>query len=321
MISRRERVFITGASGFIGANIARYLAERGVAVHALIRKSSSISGDLSKLWRLKGIKRNITFHSLNLNDKKLKALLRKIKPHYIFHLAAYGAYSWQTSLDRMIKTNIGGTLNLLEATLNLDYKCLINTGTSSEYGFKKEPMREDMALEPASYYALTKASATFLSSLFAKKYDKPIITFRLFSVYGPYEDKKRLIPTAFKAAISKKPLHLTDGKVMRDFIYIQDVIDAFEAAVSFKNLKGEIFNIGTGQQHSNEEVGAAIAKISETGLEFNSGRYKKRAWDSNYWVADISKAKKNLRWAPKYDLSQGLKETYFWFCKNLHYYL
>lgn len=309
-----KTVFITGASGFVGSNLARYLSNQRAQVHVAVRKNSD-------LWRIKDLKGKLRFHFLDINNiEQLKKTFLKIKPIYIFHLASYGAYSWQEDTGKMIETNIKGTLSVLEASLDVDYDCLINTGSSSEYGFQKTPMREDMAISPNSFYAATKASGTYLSSVFASKYKKPIITFRLFSVYGPYEDKNRLIPIAMKAAILGGELKLTTKNVRRDFIYVEDVINAYISVSNAKKLAGQIFNIGTGKQHGNWEIGKILGKISEKGFDISIGTYKERAWDSDFWVADISKSKNLLGWSPKYSLQEGLLETYKWFGNNLHFY-
>ena len=311
---KAKKALVTGSTGFVGANLTRHLVKNGFEVHVIVRKKSN-------LWRIDDIKKKIHIHYVNLNQsKELKKLLEKIDPNFIFHLAAYGAYSWQSELKKMIKTNLEGTMNLLDASLDIDYECFVNAGSSSEYGFKKSPMKEDMALDPNSYYALTKASSTMLCKVYAKKFKKPIVTLRLFSVYGPYEDRNRLVPTAIMCSILKKSLDVTSGGEMRDFIYIDDVIMAFLAAIELNTLEGQVYNIGTGRQYTNVDVGKTVSDISNGGLDMKVGKYTRRDWDTNYWVADISKSKKYLGWKPKYSLKSGLELTYKWFVDNLALY-
>lgn len=311
---KAKKVLVTGASGFVGSNVARYFYNNGFEVHVIVREKSN-------LWRISDLKKRIHFHFSDLTDTKtLKKVFLKTKPHYIFHLAAYGAYAWQTDLKKMIQTNINGTLSVLEASAKVNYRCFVNAGSSSEYGIKKIPMREDIVLEPNSFYAFTKASGTMLCSVFANKYKKPIITFRLFSVYGPYEDMNRLIPAAMKNALNENVLDLTSKKEKRDFVYVDDVSNAFMCAVNTDGLEGQIFNIGTGKQYSNLDIARIVRAVSEKGLIMKVGSYKRRDWDSDFWVADISKSKALLRWKPEYSLGDGLKETYMWFKKNLHFY-
>ena len=310
----RKVILLTGTAGFIGANLARLCLKKNFEVHALVKKESN-------LWRIRDLKGNINLHYDDLSNlRKLKKNLRTINPKYILHLASHGSYPHQTNVNKMIEANVLGTYNLLEASLDIPYQCLINTGSSSEYGFKSKPMKETDVLEPVSFYAATKAGATLLCQVFARQFGKPIINFRLFSVYGPYEAPTRLIPQAIKAAITGQTLKLTPGKERRDFIHIEDVAQAFFQAIDKKNLDGEILNIGTGKQHTNLQVAEIIRKLSGNRLKVEVGTYKPRYWDTDFWVADISKIKAQLGWQPKYSLEDGLKRTYSWFIKNLSLY-
>jgi nucleoside-diphosphate-sugar epimerase len=310
----KKRILITGVGGFLGANLARFFIQKNFEVWGLVKKETN-------LWRIKDLKSDIYLQKDDLSDfKKLHKKVIKIAPKYIIHLAAYGSYPNQENIQKMIDVNIQGTYNLLEATKNLPYNCLINTGSSSEYGFKKNPMKESDLLEPVSFYGATKASSTLLCQLFARQFKKPIINFRLFSVYGPYEEPMRLIPTAIKAAILGNVLQITSGAVRRDFIHIEDVNLAYDYALTKKLPNGEIFNIGTGKQYTNIEVSNIIRKYCQPRLKIKIGAFKKRPWDTNFWVADISKTKKLLGWQPQNSLKDGLQKTYNWFKKNLNLY-
>lgn len=308
-------VFITGAGGFIGANLTRKLVQLNYSVHILNRKKN-----LS--WRLKEIENQVIIHYGDLtNFKTLQSALKKIQPDYIIHLAAYGAYSFQTEIEKIISVNILGTKNLLEASKNIPYKCFINTGSSSEYGFKDKPMKEDDFCDPVSYYAITKLTATHMCKIFSGDFNKPIVTLRPFSVYGPYEEPARFIPTIMKALILGKAINLTPGNQRRDFIYIDDVLDAYLKALKLgKKIKGKTFNIGFGKEFTNQEVVKKIFEVSGNKTKIKLGSYPKRYWDTEHWQADISYAKKNLKWAPKYNLGRGLKMTHSWFEKNLNFY-
>lgn len=309
-MTKDKKILITGAAGFVGANLIRNLINN-YNIHALVKKESN-------LWRLSDIKKDINLNYTSLqNLPKLKETLRTISPDYIIHLAAYGAYPFQQEFTQMVKTNVLGTYNLLEASKSTDYKQFINTGSSSEYGFKNKPMQETDVLDPNSFYAITKASSTQLCKVFAIHNSKPIITLRLFSVYGPYEENTRLIPTAIKAAINKKPLPLTKENFNRDFIYIEDVVEAYKCAMRAKFSQPEIYNIGTGKQYTNLDVATIIKKTSPNGLEIIMGEFAPRAWDIKFWVANKEKAKSALKWSPKNSLSEGLTKTFIWFSKNL----
>lgn len=310
----KKAAVITGAAGFIGSNLARKLLSKKITVHAFIKKETN-------LWRLNDLSKKINFHVINLSEiSKLKKAFADINPNFIFHLAVRGAYPSQTNVKEIIETNITSTFNLLEATKDIPYECFVNTGSSSEYGFKDKPMKETDLLRPISFYAVTKAASSLFCTTYAKQYNKPIVTFRLFSVYGPYEEPTRLIPVAMKTAIKGGVLKLTKGNEHRDFVYIEDVLDAYLRVVNKKNINGEIFNIGTGKQYTNIDVAKIIKNYSKNKLKVEIGTYKSRSWDTDFWVADISKTKRLLNWKPKYTLEKGLKKTYQWFNKNLHRY-
>jgi len=307
---KKTSILITGASGFIGANLVRNLLKRGYDVHVILRSTKNV-------WRLRDILPQLTVHKGTIEDKSfLIKLFKKFHPNHIFHLAAYGAYSTQTDFEQMVLTNINGLANLLLTSKDIPYKSFVVTGSSSEYGYKKKPMKETDFLLPDSYYAATKASATHLAQIFAKKNNKPIVVFRLFSVYGPYEEPSRLIPTAIHAALANTTLPLTTGKVQRDFIFLDDVVDAYCYVMKRKMPIGEVFNIGTGIQYSNDDIAKTIKKINKGHLDIKKGAFPQRNWDTQFWIADIHRSKNVLSWRAKTSLSQGLEKTYQWFLKN-----
>lgn len=311
----KRRVFITGASGFVGANLTRALLKNNYSVHILTRTK--------KLpWRLKGLEKQITAHSGDITDiRSLKKGLQGARPDYIIHLAVYGAYHFQNELDKIVQVNIEGTKNLLEASKDIPYKCFINTGSSSEYGYKDTPMKENDFCAPESYYAATKLGATHLCKVFANLNNKPIVTLRLFSVYGPYEESTRLVPAVMKALITKGTIKLAPGKQRRDFIYIEDVCNAYIKALNLGvKLQGEICNLGTGIEYTNDELVKSLFTVANKKTQIDKGAYPKRSWDTQHWKADISHTTKILGWEPNYAIDKGLASTYSWFEKNIKLY-
>ena len=183
-----NRCLITGASGFVGANLTRRLLHDGHEVHALLRPEH-------QPWRLADVT-SLHRHSVDLtNPGEVQQAVRRIHPDWVFHLAAYGAYSSQTGFARMLDINLTGTAALLDACAEAGVEAFVYTGSSSEYGYKDHPPREDELLEPNSHYAITKAAATHYCQFVARKHDVNAIAVRLYSIYGPYEDPSRLLPT------------------------------------------------------------------------------------------------------------------------------
>ena len=302
-----KSIVITGGAGFIGANLIYKLLSLNYEINLLVRSSTN-------LWRLKKIIPQLKIHEVDILDKQsLTKKMAQINPQGIIHLATYTQYRNQEDFEQMIETNIKGTLNLLTASKDIDYNILINTGSSSEYGIKNNPMKETDLLEPISFYAATKSSATLLCQVFAKEYRKPIVTLRPFSTYGPYEEKGRFVPTIIKSVIEDKPIKLTPGDQRRDFIYIEDIVDIYIKTMNKgKKLSGQILNMGTGIEYTNDEVAKALFKIARKKVPVEKGAFPARIWDTPHWIADISKTKRLLNWTPKFTLEEGLKRTYNW---------
>lgn len=310
-ILSRKTVLITGGAGFIGANLTRKLIELNCNVNLILKKTSD-------LWRIKDVLDKVQIYYADLLDKNiLIKIIHKINPVFIIHLATYSNYRNQSDAEQMMKANTEGTLNLLIASKNINYKIFINAGSSSEYGIKEKPMNENDILEPISFYAATKASATLLCQVFAKEYQKPIVTLRPFSAYGPREDGKRFIPTIIKAVIENKTIKLTKGVQRRDFIYIDDVVDICIKTMSQeKKLSGQALNMGTGLEYTNDEVVKMLFSITGKKVKIEKGAFPKRLWDTSHWVADTTKIKRILNWKPKFTLEEGLRKTYEWYEKN-----
>lgn len=316
MLINNYVILITGGAGFIGANLTRRLVDKN-KIHLFLKPTTN-------LWRLKDIISKLTIHNQDLTDfKNLTKTVHKIKPDIIYHLATHGAYSTQTDPIQMINTNLKTTANLILALDEIDYKCFVNTGSSSEYGFKTKPMKEDDLLEPNSFYAATKASGTYLCQVLARSQKKPIITFRPFSVYGPYEEGTRLIPTVILNILHNQPVKLTVNLAKRDFIYVEDLIDCYLLLAKKINKKiyGEVYNAGTGKQYSNGEIVETIKNLTKKKVKILKGAYQNRTWDTSFWVADISKITKDIGWKPKYTLEKGLEKTINWFKQNERLYL
>lgn len=312
--STKKRFLITGASGFVGACLLRRLVENGQEVHVLLRRSA-------RLWRITDLDGRFFAHECDLLDRdRVKQVIAEIQPAVIYHLAAYGAYSYQDDADQILKSNIDGTWNLLQACQTIDFELFVNTGSSSEYGFKKAPMKESDLLEPASYYAVAKAAQTLLCSHFARSQRRPVVTFRLFSVYGPYEEPTRLVPTLMKALHEGAPMKLVSPHIARDMIYVDDVVDAYLLIERLGGFTGEYFNIATGVQSSMSDIVQVSAQVSGRTTEFRWGSMEARSWDTDVWVAETGKARAQLDWVPRDNLSSGLKKTWDWFTKHWHLY-
>lgn len=311
---KAKKILVTGGAGFIGSNLVRRLVEQGADTTLILRKNSN-------LWRLTKILKSFQIIRLDLLNKgEVKKTIATIKPDTVYHLAAYGAYSYQDEAEKIFTTDVFGTLNLLNACKDSNLELFVNTGSSSEYGFKEKPMKETEFLEPNSYYAIAKSAQTHLASYYAKTYKMPITTLRPFSVYGPYEEPGRLIPNIMCAFYRNKVLQMVSKKIVRDFIYIDDYIDACLNTKLLGKYPGEIFNIGTGIETNFSDLIKICQKVmgADGRVEWNASDGK--SWDSNYWRANTFKSSKLLEFKAKYDLEEGLKKNWEWFKTNHQLY-
>ena len=311
-----KKVLITGGAGFIGSNFVRKFLELDYEVYIIEKKESN-------LWRLEDIKNKIKINYINLEDfSRLKSFIIKTKPKIILHFATYGAYqSWQQDTKLTINTNLLGTVNLVNACSKINFDCFINTGSSSEYGIKDKPMKENDLLEPVSLYGITKSATTMYCQHVAKKYNLPIVTFRPFGVYGYFEAKKRLIPTIIKSCLKNEEFSLSSPNSVRDFVFIEDMMDAYLKAINnIQSIKGEILNLGTGKQTRINEAVDLIREITNSNTKPQYGQERIAQYEPKNWVADILKIKRLLNWQPKYSLKEGLKKDVEWFKKNIYVY-
>jgi nucleoside-diphosphate-sugar epimerase len=249
------------------------------------------------LWRIKEILSDLVLYPADLIDQDgVKKAVAAVRPEIIFHLAARGGSPSNRDRGEILMTNVLATLNLLEATSPSAYSCFVYLGSSTEYGSKVEAMQESNHLEPVTFFGATKAAATLICQQFARANNRPVVILRAFSVYGYWDSPTRLIPTAIRAALHHRELLLTAPGYRRDYIFIEDLMEACLLVLKVKGIAGEIINIGSGQQTANEEVVDLIQEVTGQKADVKVGVYPSRTHDKTFWVADIRKAKKLLGW-------------------------
>ncbi len=312
-----KRALLTGASGFVGANLARRLLNDGYEVHSILRPEH-------KPWRIEDISNDLTIHRVDLSDiDKLESIVRLARPDYVFHLAAYGAYSYQENFHEIANTNIFGTYNLLEACLKTGFEVFLNAGSSSEYGFQDHAPTEDELPLPNSAYSWSKLSAALWCGLAARSNSQRIHTLRLYSVYGPWEEPTRLVPTLIRKGMDGKLPPLVNPETARDYIHTQDVEDAFLSVATTQGLPYDaVYNVCTGIETKLKDIVDITRKLLSIGQEPEWGSMEKRKWDTNKWVGQPNQLINATNWRPKMTLADGLKQTVKWLStpSNLQYY-
>ena len=308
-----KRVLLTGGTGFVGANLARRLLFDGHDVHLLVRPGHCDS-------RVEEIRDSVQFHTVDLTCEGgvLKAV-EEVRPEWVFHLAVYGAYPDQHDIGRMVNTNVSGTIHLVSACQSVGIGAFVNTGSSSEYGYKDHPPCERAWLEPNSNYAVTKAFATHFCRYTAQDRNLNLRTLRLYSVYGPYESRRRLFPAVIGAGLRGQLPPLANADTSRDFVYVEDVIDAYLLAASCSDGEfGAVYNVGTGVQTTLCDVVQIARRYFGISSEPEWGTMPNRSWDTDVWVADSRKLQDELAWRPEFTVEQGFEKMVEWTRSETH---
>ncbi len=309
----RDRVFITGATGFIGSHMARRLIKDGYEVHALMRSNSDME-------RIRDVESNIVKHIGDLTDREgISRILRKISPNHVIHFAVSTAMSGVTApADEVVRTNLEGMVNLVDALKDINIDSFINTGTFLEYGSAAKPSKEGESQGiPPEIYSITKLASTQYGQVVARKEKKPIITIRFFTPYGPHITKGRLVYNCVASALKNEPIRMTGPKITRDFIYVEDLMDLYlEAMKRAKEFAGEIFNAGTGKATTFEDLIKTVIEITGSKSKVEWGALPSVVYDNNLWQADMEKTFSHFSWRPKTSLEEGLKKTCEWFRNN-----
>ncbi len=303
------RSLVTGAAGFVGAVLARRLAADGHEVHALVRPGSN-------LWRLAGLVARV--HEVDLAEEPaVSDLVTRICPEWIFHLAAHGAYSSQTHFGEMVRTNVLGTLHLVESGLRVGFDALVNTGSSSEYGFIDHAPSEEEEPRPSSDYAVTKLTAMLYCRAAAARSGLSIPTLRLYSVFGPFEEPSRFLPQLALQGLSKKLPPLVSPDVARDFVFVDDVVEAYLAAATRRGPEpGPVYNVGTGKQTTIREAVDVARRTLGVDAVPEWGTMPNRAWDTSVWVANPARIERELGWKPLTTFEEGFSRTVRWLTEN-----
>lgn len=309
------KILITGGAGFIGSNIARACLKKGYQVRIIDNLSTG------KLENIKDIRKKVKFVKADINNQQALSKIMK-GVDVVFHEAALASVirSFIEPL-KVNEYNITGTLNVLWAAHKNKVKRVIYATSSAAYGNSKiYPVKESFLPQPISNYGVSKLTGEYYCQAFYYLYGLETISLRYFNVFGPYQDPHSeyaaVIPRFIKAVLNNKPVTIYwDGKQSRDFTYIDNVVEAnLKAMKAPKSACGKVFNIACSKKISLLEMMAIMEKIFNKKIKINF--QPKRQGDVRHSLADISLAKKYLKFKPKVNFEKGLKETILWYQKK-----
>ncbi len=320
MTKAYSRILVTGGAGFIGSHLVdRLLAEE----YEVTILDNLDTGNLTNVVGLANNRLQVVRGDIR-NMGAVKRVVKDIDA--IFHEAALA--SVVISIRNPLLTNdinVSGTLTLLKASLDLGIRRFVFASSAAVYGDSSPPKkREDMVTNPTSPYGVSKLASEHYLKSFYELNGLETVSLRYFNVYGPRQRIDREwayggVTTVFADRLLKdSPLEIYgDGEQTRDFVYVQDVVEANMLALEKSSAIGEVFNVGTGTGETINHVAVLLKEIA--GKEhIKDVHLDPRPGDVRHGYADISKAKKLLGYSPKVSMKQGLTELLKWYTRHGH---
>jgi nucleoside-diphosphate-sugar epimerase len=288
-----KKILLTGASGFIGEHVYSALFALGAQVYGVSRKKQEKNEKI--MWSQADLSK----------QEDVERVVSLVKPDIIIHLAGEVTGSRDMSVVRPTFKNIAtSALNLLEIVTQKNIKRLILVGSMEESVGGNEM--------PGSPYSAAKMTASLYAKLFYTLYKTPVVTLRLFMVYGPNQkDASKIIPYTINSILDSKSLSFSSGRRKVDWIYIDDVVRAIVASVSANGIEGKTIDIGTGVYTSIRDVIKTVASKMKYNENLGFGKLPDRIFEKET-KANINLAEMYLRWKAQIVISVGLEKTIKW---------
>ncbi|WP_433499355.1 NAD-dependent epimerase/dehydratase family protein [Sphaerimonospora sp. CA-214678] len=296
-----RRTVVTGATGFIGAHLVRRLGSLGAEVHAVSRTRRA--SDDATIW-----------HAVDLRDGEATGrLIRATRPDVVFHLASEVTGTRDVHAVRpTLEANLSSVINLLTAAMDAAGGATARVVLA---GSIEEPRPEKGETTSSSPYAVAKWAATGYARLFHQLWRVPVTVLRVAMVYGPGDpNTRRLVPYVTRSLLEGRPPEISSGTRLVDWVYVDDVVDAFIAAAEAESAGG-VFDVGTGTGTSIGQVVERLVEISGVPVEPRYGALADRPLDAAR-IADIAPAADTLGWHPAVGLDEGLRRTFRWYAHD-----
>jgi UDP-glucose 4-epimerase len=290
-------VLVTGAHGFIGLHLVERLVELGADVHAVSRRAQAHPATAATSWQVDLADAAATDH-----------LVRAVRPDVVFHLAGEASGSREVqSVPRTFASNLASTVNLLTAATEVGRPRIVLAGSA------EEPRAGEAQTGALSPYAVSKWASAAYAHAFHDLWSLPTVVLRVAMVYGPgRQNEAKLVPYVIKSLLEGRAPELTSGTRQIDWVYVDDVVDAFLAAAGVASVEGRSLDIGSGEQVDIRQTVTMLQQIIGTDVPAHFGGISDRKFDRPC-VADVSESGPLLGWQARVGLSDGLTRTVAWF--------
>ena len=315
-----KKVLVTGAGGFIGSHLTERLVELGAKTRAFVRYSSTGSWGWLDQSPLKNDV-EVMLGDIRDQDTVAHAL---VGVDVVFHLAALIAipYSYQAPLS-YVRTNVEGTLNVLQAAQRAGSEIVVHTSTSEVYGTARTvPIDENHPLQGQSPYSASKIGADKIAESFHLAFGLPVVTVRPFNTFGPRQSARAVIPTIVTQAFNGSEIRLGNLEPTRDLNFVADTVEGFIKAAATPKAIGETINLGSGREISIGDLAALILRLMnrDIPITLEDARVRPENSEVDRLCADSRKGQSILGWTPKYSLEEGLSATIEWIRDNSERY-
>ncbi len=299
-----KRVFVTGASGFIGAAVARQLVAEGVPTAVLLRPTS-------RPWRLGNDLRNLTVIEGAFNEPMdYQAALSAFAPDTVFHLAWHGVDRSQRDEPEQVRVNVPGTLDLFLACRQAGARSFIAAGSQAEYGPADRRIDEEHPTHPATLYGAAKVATLAILERLAAVHAVRLAWLRLFSVYGPRDDEGTLIGSLVRQLLAGDRPVVTTGTQRWDYLHVDDAAAAFLAVA--KSTAAGVFNVGAGVAPPLRDTIALVRDLVDPALEIGFGEVPLGPGALTRLEPDVSRLRAVTGWAPRISVEDGVRGTIEW---------